>query len=280
MHAFHQLLAAACFLWPMAIPPACATASPPCEKEEKPDADKEEWPDIMSKAMARMGTGGGYACTAKAFNNFINAFHDDEKKGIAIYPEKARPSFCSSAVYTVLLLALDMWDSGHERPVIPRKAWLALHPKKQADGVGPWGYANANGPGFAMLIHELKAGYSFTQWERAQPGDIMKLWWTEQIGGRERGHLAIYRSQTDTGVTFWSSNQNNPNGKPGYGIKTVPKSQVRHVLFTRITNPKAFINAPTIGANKWLGTLLKTDITPAEMHRRCGISPITQKTHP
>ncbi len=136
----------------------------------------------------------------------------------------------------------------------PGRPWP---PRKAPDGTGAWGCANANGPGLAVLIHKLGAGHSFTEWEKARSGDIMKLWWTEAVGAKERGHLTIYLSQTENSLTFWSSNQSNPGGTPGYGTKTIPKSTVKHVLFTRITRPEAFANAPHIGTDPWLGSLLK-----------------------
>lgn len=57
---------------------------------------------------------------------------------------------------------------------------------------------------------------------KARSGDIMKLWWTEAVGAKERGHLTIYLSQTENSLTFWSSNQSNPGGTPGYGTKPSP----------------------------------------------------------
>lgn len=234
----------------------------------------------MKEAMEKLGKGGEYACTGKALGNFLQAFSWNEKKGRQLQPAKARPSFCSSAVYGALLLALDLWDSGRGKTALNGQAWKALLPKRVPDGTGPWGCANANGPGLAVLVHKLGAGHSFTEWKKAQSGDIMKLWWTEAIGARERGHLTVYLSQTEDSLTFWSSNQSNPEGKPGYGTKTVPKATVRHVLFTRITRPEAFAAAPSIGTDPWLGSLLKTAITPEEMRRRCGLSPSSQETQP
>lgn len=273
------LFATVCSLWLLVAASSPAEELPAQEACVHPELGAS-WPGLMDKAMQRLEAGGGYACTGQALANFISAFRLDQGGTLIITPDKARPSFCSSAVYSALLIALHMWDAEHERPVLTGKAWQALLPGRKADGCGPWGYANANGPGMALLIHELQAGHNFTQWSQAQPGDIMKLWWTEAIGGRERGHITIYRSQTENSVTFWSSNQNNPDGTHGYGIKTVPKETVKHVLFTRITKPEAFLKAPAIGTNKWLGSLLKTDITPAEVHRRSGIPPSSTSTQP
>ena len=62
----------------------------------------------MAEAREKLGQGGGYACTGKALDNFIQAFSRDERKGLRLQPGKARPSFCSSAVYGALLLALEL----------------------------------------------------------------------------------------------------------------------------------------------------------------------------
>ena len=51
--------------------------------------------------------------------------------------------------------------------------------KSQADGVGIWGRANANGPGFSKLVHDLQAGINFTEPEKAVPGDFLKLFWNK-----------------------------------------------------------------------------------------------------
>ena len=66
----------------------------------------------MAEAREKLGQGGGYACTGKALDNFIRAFSRDEQEGLRLQPGKARPSFCSSAVYGALLLALELWNSG------------------------------------------------------------------------------------------------------------------------------------------------------------------------
>jgi hypothetical protein len=129
-------------------------------------------------------------------------------------PSKAQPSFCSIATYAVLVKALTMWDT---HGVISRNAWLNMKPYVgiyddidtagigQDDGEGFWGRANANGPALGVLVHELKAGFSFTGyrgaktekyketpherymtddewradpvWAKAVPGDFMKIFW-------------------------------------------------------------------------------------------------------
>ena len=137
-------------------------------------------------------------------------------------PHLAQPSFCSSATYGLLVKALLMWDKGHK---ISTQAWRNMKPYLgikdelnpegfgQDDGVGFWGRANANGPGLAVLVHELDAGYNFTAfrgakndsvketsdehyltddewrshpiWREAVRGDLMKIFWNRN---ESRGH--------------------------------------------------------------------------------------------
>lgn len=137
-------------------------------------------------------------------------------------PREAQPSFCSSATYAVLVKALLIWD---KNGAISTAAWRNMKPYLgvkdelnpegigQDDGVGIWGRANANGPGLAVLVHELDAGYSFTAfrgalndsvketpgeqyltdeqwrnhpvWRQAVRGDLMKIFWNRN---ESRGH--------------------------------------------------------------------------------------------
>ena len=67
-------------------------------------------------------------------------------------------------------------------------------------------------------------------------------------------------------VTFWSSNM-----PDGYGAKTVPKSQIRRVIFTRITRPERFNLAPAVGSHPWLSSLLRQEVGIKEVRRYSGM---------
>lgn len=136
----------------------------------------------------------------------------------------------------------------------------------QHDGEGPWGWANANGPGLAVLVHRLGAGVNFEDWRKARPGDFMKIFWTDHIGRRESGHLTVLVKDGGDTVTFWSSNM-----PDGYGAKTVPKSQIRRVIFTRITRPERFNLAPAVGSHPWLSSLLRQEVGIKEVRRYSGM---------
>ncbi len=192
---------------------------------------------------------------------------------LSFNPSGARPSFCSGAVYAAVLSALIRWDAAQPRRCISPEAWQALAPGRVPDGVGAWGYANANGPGFALLVHRLGAGVSFTDWAKARPSDIVKIWWNDALGGEERGHLAILVKDEGESVRIWSSNQPTGGAADGFGFKTYPKSAIRRVLFTRITAPAAFNRAPALGEDAWLRSLMKSCTTWEECARRCQFRP-------
>lgn len=217
---------------------------------------------------------GGYSTSDKAHDALGQAFEWNERLQMPHFrAASARPSFCSGAVYAALLSALAYWDAGNTPRRIRPKAWQALLPHRVADGVGAWGHANANGPGLAVLVHRLGAGVNFTDWSKARPGDLLKLWWTDQIGGSERGHLVIFVKDLGDEVRTWSSHQAGQEYPGGFGFKTFRKSDVAHVLFTHITNPAAFNKAPLLGANEWLNSLLHRSVSWEECLRRSGVKP-------
>ncbi len=217
---------------------------------------------------------GGYSTADAAHDALHQSFAwNEHTRRLQFTPSGARPSFCSGAVYAAVLSALIRWDAAQPTRRISPEAWAALAPRRVADGVGPWGYANANGPGFAVLVHQLRAGVNFTDWAQARPSDIAKLWWNDNIGADERGHLVIFVRDEGDSVRVWSSNQPTGGAANGYGFKTYPKSAIRRVLFTRITHPAAFNRAPAIGEDAWLMQLTQRNVSWEECARRCGIRP-------
>ncbi len=213
--------------------------------------------DFNAKVLAAVSTmpvGGAYDASDPTKNLLPAACNLNSGK-IRVNANKVKPSFCSGATYLVLLKAL---HSGSE----------ALLPKTdQKDGHGVFGRWNANGPGAAKLVADLAAGKNFTSWAKAKPGDFLKIWWTDQIGAHERGHLVIYLDHDAKNVRFWSSNQ-----PGGYGIKSIPRRDCRRVLFTRITRPEKFADAknlPTV--DPWLAKMLRQDFTWKEVAAKCHV---------
>ena len=223
-----------------------------------------EWWHALQAAIVEIhkGGAGGYSTQDAAHDALSAAFVWNERLRLPVFNARgARPSFCSGAVYAAVLSGLIRWDARHRQRCISEEAWQALLPTRVADGVGAWGCANANGPGFAVLVHRLGAGVSFTDWRRARPADVMKIWWTDKIGRSERGHLVILVRDEGDSVRVWGSHMARDGAAGGYGFRTIPKSDIARVLFTRITNPAAFNNAPKIGEDAWLGELLQRDVS-------------------
>lgn len=231
------------------------------------------WKALQASILEIQKHGAGdYSTADRAKEALVTSFHWDERlKRPRFVAQEARPSFCSSAVYVALLSALMKWEEVNHRRVISPEAWQALLPQLVKDGVGPWGYANANGPGFAMLVHRLGAGVNFTEWEKAKPSDIMKIWWNDAVGAQERGHLVILVQDKGDTVRVWSSHQARDGQPAGYGLRDIPKSAIRRVLFTRITNPAAFNNAPRLKDDPWLTELMTRSARWEDCLPRCGL---------
>mgnify|MGYP007022320997 CR=1 FL=1 len=205
-------------------------------------------------SIQRMPTGGGYDGSDATKNLLPGACRLVDNK-IEVNAGRAKPSFCSGATYLVLLDAL---GSG-SRALLP----VTDH----QDGHGVFGRWNSNGPGAAKLVADLKAGRNFTSWEEAKPGDFLKIWWTDEIGGRERGHLVVYLGHDRERVRFWSSNQ-----PGGYGTKSVLRADCRRVLFTRVTRPERFASAGRLPAvDPWLSRMLREDFTWNEVVAKCQV---------
>lgn len=234
----------------------------------------QPWSKALQQAVAdiqKQGA-GGYSTSEQAKEALVRAFSWNERYARPLFTAKsAQPSFCSGAVYAAVLSGLLKWEEMNRRRVCSAEAWQALVPKLVADGVGPWGYANANGPGFALLVHRLGAGVNFTDWEQARPSDIMKIWWTDEIGGRERGHLVILVKKEADAVQVWSSHMARDGQPGGYGLRTIPRSAIARVLFTRITKPEAFGRAHLLPDEPWLTEQLTRPVCWKDCCRRCGV---------
>ena len=227
------------------------------------------WYQALRTGLSQFRNGGGYETSREAMQALAEKAcrWDPRTRRPVFLLRNATPSFCSSACYLLLLKSLQIWDSAQPRPVISERAWLALIPRLgQHDGEGPWGWANANGPGLAVLVHRLGAGINFEDWKKARPGDFMKIFWTDRIGSRESGHLTVLVKDGGDQVTFWSSNI-----PDGYGARTVPKSRIRRVIFTRITRPERFNLAPSVGSHPWLSSLLRQEVGMKEVRRYSGM---------
>lgn len=229
------------------------------------------WQKALQQSILTIQRGGAgeYSTGDDAKQALTDAFVWDERYRRPRFDAKGgRPSFCSGAVYMAVLNALLRWEEGNRRRCISEEAWRALLPQKVKDGVTPWGYANANGPGFAMLIARLGAGTSFTDSAQARPGDIAKIWWTDALGATESGHLVILVKDEGDSLRIWSSNMPRKGLAGGFGLRSVPKSSIRRILYTRITHPEAFNKAPQIADDPWLTQLMSQSTTWEECEAR------------
>ena len=212
---------------------------------------------------------GGYS-PAESTNEIMMEAVRVADNQLRIDPFLARPSHCAEATYIVFLETLRQFvPATTTRPLADA---LAAHHEK--DGTGVWGRWNANGPGTACLFYHLGLGRNFTSWKEARPGDFMKIFWAEQVGKAEHGHSAIYlgRSQDpQTGeeqVRFWSSNESTR----GFGSRTVPKSKIKAVIFSRLERPAAILKAPELSpVDPYLASLLTVDSSLHEALAYSGI---------
>ena len=223
----------------------CGAALPSNSATQQPSRQTPEFQSFSDHVLwaikHQMPKGGGYSATPDTVNALVgNAVKWDKKnKKLLINPDKAQPSFCSGACYLVLLKALQRWQTTTGKQ-LSAKAWKSFDIYlDQKDGHGVWGRANANGPGFAKLIADTGTGINFTNYKDARPGDFLKIFWTDAIGRKERGHLVVYLgSEKKNGSTllhYWSAN------KPtGYSTKSCDIKQAKHLIFTRITHPERF----------------------------------------
>lgn len=200
-------------------------------------------------------------------------------KKLKVDPAKsARYSFCSSATYLLFAELLEylqehnnlklsatvvreIADVGDKTEVI----------QGRMDGVGIFGHWNANGPGTAVLFERLKLGINFSSFEKAQPGDFLKMFWNYNIGKGERGHLVVYLGTSSDGqkIQVWSSNMQNADNSAGYGTMWVEKSRIKRAIFSRLTHPENIENWKQFSEaqkrSDYLIRILKTGSSGEEM---------------
>ncbi len=227
--------------------------------------------EIVLRQVAKMPGAGGYATTREA-HDALKSSAQIGPAGVTIRAELAKPSYCSGATYLVFLKTLgELQRAGSLQ--LTESQWQALLPESLPDGHGIWGRWNANGPGTARLFYELGIGKNFTSFDEARPGDFMKIFWTDAVGKLERGHSVVFLG---TGVVdgvdhvrFWSSN------KPGgYGEKSVARSKIAKVIFSRLENWKNLTRLNQLPqSDAYLAGLLKKESSFAEACRMTGAKP-------
>ncbi|MGC6458437.1 MAG: hypothetical protein ACON4R_08690 [Akkermansiaceae bacterium] len=216
-------------------------------------------------AVKSMPSGKGYEASQKAVDRLAASvsvkegrFHENL--------DQAGASFCSGATYIVFLRTLDLLqDRGQltlSNKTLERYAQMGVK-----DGEEIFGRWNANGPGTAKLFEELKCGMNFASYEKARPGDFMKIWWTDEIGGKERGHLVVFLEDKGDSVRYWSANM-----PKGYSEDTVRKSKIKRVLFSRLTRHNRLNDATRLSTkNKLLADMLTKPFTWKQVVKECRV---------
>ena len=220
-------------------------------------ANGRDYNSQILKAIEEMPTGGTYAKyrkelpDSKRFDDLYQTVADlDSAIGTSIggklkvNPDKAaKLSFCSSATYLLFGKVID--DLGVIKDKELAKAVADVGDKNavihgKLDGVVIFGHLNADGPGTAVLFKKLDLGPNFTRYSKAKPGDFLKIWWNENIGKGEQGHLVVFLGQSEDGksIQVWSSQAKNSDGTSGYGRMWVDKSRIKRTLFSRLERPE------------------------------------------
>ena len=246
---------------------------------------------ILETIHGKMPKGGQYAKYQKSkpgrqFDDLHQTVEDLDKAvgtglggKLKVEPKKAAQfSFCSSATYLLFTEVLeDLQKNGGLQIASPVVAELSdVGDKKRViagemDGVGIFGHWNADGPGTAVLFERLDLGSNFSSFEKAKPGDFLKIFWNENIGKGERGHLVVYLGTSPDGkaIQVWSSNTTNDDKSSGYGTMWVEKTRIKRALFSRLERPQnlnrweAFSEAQK--SSDYLVRIRKTGSTEAEM---------------
>lgn len=227
--------------------------------------------DLILQQIRTMPQLGGYSASHAATERLRGCVTLTPLSGLTVAAATAQPSYCSGATYLVFLKTVDVLQ---RRGLVPadNRDLAALLINGQRDGEGVWGRWNANGPGTARLFYEMGLGRNFSDFSQAQAGDFMKIWWSNEVGRRERGHSVIFlgteRVNGVESVRFWSSNTG-----VGYGEKVVPRAKIKAAIFSRLQNPQNLARASelTPRVDPYLSRLLTTDSSVAQAQAESGM---------
>lgn len=214
-----------------------------------------------------MPRGGNYSANRLAMERLTSAI--GVKNGsLSVQAAGAFPNFCSEATYLVFLKVVAAQCDGMNLTPAVLDALLV---RGQPDGHGIWGRWNANGPGTARLFHELGLGRNFDNFDQARPGDFMKIFWSSEVGSRERGHSVIFLGREQRNgvemVRFWSSNL-----PAGYGEKVVPRTKIAYAIFSRLEHPEALQRISELAtADPYLSRLNSVRSSVSEARTMTGI---------
>lgn len=255
----------------------------------------QDYNPLIVAAIDKMPTGGTYAKYQRSrpgrqFDDLYQTVADlNEAIGtglgrkLKVTPVKAgQLSFCSSATYLLFAEVLeDLQRQGMKIEPSVTKEIADVGEKisviqGKMDGIGIFGHWNADGPGTAVLFERLGLGFNFSSFEKARPGDFLKIFWNENIGKGESGHLVVYLGTSPDGksIQVWSSNMKNSDNSSGYGKMFVEKSRIKRALFSRLTHPENINRWQNLSAadkrSEYLIQIRKTGSTGTEMKKVTG----------
>jgi len=202
---------------------ALSISLPSCAQIATPQSSRGINAQILA-AVKSMPSGQGYAAKQKDVDR-LAANVSLKGRSFKQDLQKIGPTFCSGATYLVFLRSIEQLGLNQ---TLPEKSLTRLANLGVQDGEEVFGRWNANGPGTAKLFADLNCGVNFTSYDHARPGDFLKMWWTAAIGGKERGHLVVYLSQTPSTLTYWSANQSAQpaKSKPPPSVTASPRFPV------------------------------------------------------
>jgi hypothetical protein len=226
--------------------------------------------ETVLREIAAMPLGGQYGTTRVATVALVRAAHFESGK-FFVLPAPDSPSFCSGATYLVFLKTIEQLQRDGRIKLDADTMESLVIRDGQHDGEGIWGRWNANGPGTARLFYELGLGKNSIDFATARPGDFMKIFWTTEVGSTEHGHSVVFLgTEIQNGVPyvrFWSSNI-----PAGYGEKSVPRSKIAQVIFSRLETPANLVRIKTAPeTDPYLSGLVVKRSSFAEAQAKCGL---------
>jgi len=228
-------------------------------------AFSQSFNDRVLKAVQEMPKKGGYVLTSVSPVKLRDAFSWNMDE-LLITEAKAIPSYCTTATYIVFFKVLKSYWAENGYPA--KEIQELYRANVESDGVRIWGRWNSNGPGTAKLFYDSGLGTNFDDLSKARSGDFLKIWWNDEIGKKESGHSVVYLSSDATSITFWSSN----TSTDGYGIRTIPKTMAKRLLFSRLERPENAVNMmsqPSI--DSFLESMLTRESTWKEVKSVTGV---------
>jgi len=220
---------------------------------------------MILKIIRGLPSGGGYSLNARSLELPTITAHNIGGGHWEMRVYDGQPSHCTGATYAVFAhLVASLHNGGAIRlsPVQLRSLGVLKRMPDgtlRHDGEGPFAIFNSNGAGVAALLKHTGTGLSFRddKLSYARPGDFLKIFWNDNVGASESGHQVIFTGRRVVDgrdmICFWSSQRQgkkkrdghrepryfpaSENGEvqDGYGTVCRPRSDIKAMIFSRIT---------------------------------------------